>query len=218
MAAPGLRESPVSGTWAHATSAHGNLAGSQLQPLADDVKPVTPAIEGGFVQTADVLLDAFGRVREEVHAVVEDLTPEQVTFRVEDRSNSIGWLVWHLTRIQDAHIAEIVDDEQIWTDRGWAERFSLPYPPEATGYGQTAKDVASFRLAAPDLLLGYYNAVHDRTAEFVGTVTADDLDRIVDESWDPPVTLGVRLVSIISDDLQHVGQAAFIRGLLDSDG
>lgn len=170
------------------------------------------------MRTADVLLDAFGRVREEVHAVVEGLAPEQITCRIEGRSNSIGWLVWHLTRIQDLHIAEVVDAEQVWTKQGWVDRCSLPYPPDATGYGQTAEEVASFRLTSPELLVGYYDAVHDTTTDFVGSLRARDLDRIVDESWEPPVSLGVRLVSVISDDLQHVGQAAFIRGLLESHG
>ncbi len=56
--------------------------------------------------------------------------------------------------------------------------------------------------------------MHARTAEFVAGLSAADLDRVVDESWDPPVTLGVRLVSVVDDDAQHAGQAAYVRGLL----
>jgi len=66
----------------------------------------------------------------------------------------------------------------------------------------------------PDLLTGYLDAVHERTVAFVSGLSADDLDRVVDTRWDPPVTLGVRLVSVIDDDLEHLGQAAFSKGLL----
>ena len=55
------------------------------------------------------------------------------------------------------------------------------------------------------------------TVAYLATVAPEDLDRVVDERWDPPVTLGVRLVSVLSDDLQHAGQAAYARGLITSE-
>jgi len=161
--------------------------------------------------SGELLTDAFGRVRGIVHASVEGLAPDDLAARLDPDANSIAWLVWHLTRIQDDHVAHVAQTEQQWTAGGWCERFGLPFPPGATGYGHTSRDIAAVRTSA-DLLLGYHDAVHDRTIEFVGGVTDADLDRIVDESWDPPVTLGVRLVSVISDNLQHAGQAAFVRG------
>ncbi|MEK8106882.1 DUF664 domain-containing protein [Micromonospora sp. M12] len=66
-------------------------------------------------------------------------------------------------------------------------------------------------------LVDYYEAVAARTGSFLAGVGPLDLDRVVDETWDPPVTLGVRLVSVADDDLQHAGQAAYVRGLLDTD-
>ncbi len=161
-----------------------------------------------------MLIDAFGRVREEVEQVVDGLSPEQLASRIDPGANSIGWLVWHLTRIQDAHLAEIAETEQVWTAQGWAGRFELAYPVEATGYGHGSDDVAQFRVVSGELLAGYHGAVQAETVGYVAHVTNRDLARIVDDSWDPPVSLGVRLVSVISDDLQHVGQAAFIRGWL----
>ncbi|MEV7028341.1 DUF664 domain-containing protein [Kitasatospora sp. NPDC093558] len=163
--------------------------------------------------SADLLVDAFGRIREEVAAVVDSLTPEQLAHRVQDSANSIAWLVWHLTRIQDDHLADAADREQVWTAEGWAQRFALPFAVSATGYGHRPAQVAKVAAGA-DLLLGYHEAVHARTVDYVRRLNGPSLARIVDESWDPPVTLGVRLVSVIADDLQHVGQAAFVRGLL----
>lgn len=162
---------------------------------------------------AELLVDAFGRVRETVHQVTDGLTEEQATARLDQDANSIAWLLWHLTRIQDDHVADAAQTDQIWTTQGWRERFELPFAPEAHGYGQSSREVAAVRVGA-DLLVGYYDAVHARTIEFIGGLKDRDFDRIVDEAWDPPVDLGTRLVSVVNDCTQHVGQAAFIRGVL----
>jgi hypothetical protein len=164
--------------------------------------------------SAELLVDAFGRIRQVVHQVVDGLAPEQLAFRVAPKANSIAWLVWHLTRIQDDHLADAAQSEQVWISQGWVERFGLPFDPLATGYGHRADDVAAVRVDSGELLVGYHDAVHQQTTRYVGRLSDGDLARIVDRSWDPPVSLGVRLVSVIADDLQHAGQAAFVRGIL----
>jgi len=164
--------------------------------------------------SAELLVDAFGRIRQVVHQVVDGLAPEQLAFRVAPKANSIAWLVWHLTRIQDDHLADAAQSEQVWISQGWVERFGLPFDPLATGYGHRADDVAAVRVDSGELLVGYHDAVHHQTTRYVGRLSDGDLARIVDRSWDPPVSLGVRLVSVIADDLQHAGQAAFVRGIL----
>jgi Protein of unknown function (DUF664) len=162
--------------------------------------------------SAELLVDAFGRIREVVHRVVDGLTPDQLAFRVVPGTNSIAWLVWHLTRIQDDHLADAAQVEQVWTAQGWVERFGLPFDPRDTGYGHRADEVAAVQVGSGELLVGYYDAVHQQTTRYVGRLSDAELARIVDRSWDPPVSLGVRLVSVIADDLQHAGQAAFVRG------
>lgn len=166
------------------------------------------------MSSLELLVDAFGRVREVVHQVVEGLTPAELECRVEGRANSIAWLVWHLTRIQDDHLADAAGTEQVWTAAGWMRRFGLPFDGTATGYGHAPEDVAAVRVESANLLTGYHGAVHDQTVAYVSGLTDGDLARVVDESWTPPVTLGVRLVSVLSDGLQHAGQAALVRGLL----
>ena len=162
--------------------------------------------------SAELLTDAFGRVRETVHEAVEGLSAGQLTARLDEDANSIAWLCWHLARVQDDHVADAFGVEQVWPE--WAARFGLPFGPGATGYGHGSRQVAQVLVPAGDLLTGYHVAVHAQTIGLVAGVTDADLSRIVDERWNPPVTLGVRLVSVISDCLQHAGQAAFIRGVV----
>jgi uncharacterized damage-inducible protein DinB len=163
------------------------------------------------VTSAELLADAFGRVQETVHEAVEGLSAGQLTARLDEGANSIAWLCWHLARVQDDHLADAFGVQQVWPD--FADRFGLPFGPGATGYGHNSRQVALVRVPA-ELLTDYHDAVHAQTIALVAGVTDADLSRVVDERWNPPVTLGVRLVSVISDCLQHAGQAAFIRGIL----
>jgi uncharacterized damage-inducible protein DinB len=162
--------------------------------------------------SAEILADAFGRVQEAMHGAVRGLTSSQLAARLDPDANSIAWLCWHLTRVQDDHLADAFGVPQVWTEYG--KRFELPFGPAETGYGHSSRQVAQVTVASGDLLTGYHDAVHEQTIRLVSGVTDADLSRVVDEAWDPPVTLGVRLVSVISDGLEHAGQAAFIRGIL----
>ncbi|MFI9504030.1 DUF664 domain-containing protein [Nocardia sp. NPDC052566] len=164
--------------------------------------------------SAELLVDAFGRVQENVHGAVAGLGQEELAARIDPGANSIAWLIWHLTRVQDDHIAEVAGLEQVWTAAGWAKRFELPFDDAATGYGHDSAEVDGLGAVQAELLLGYYDAVHAQTIDYVAGLTDADLPRIVDTRWDPPVTLGVRLISVVDDDIQHSGQAAFIRGIL----
>jgi hypothetical protein len=163
---------------------------------------------------AELLIDAFERIRTVVHSAVDGASASVLSHRVDDEANTVAWLVWHLARVQDAQIADAAGVEQLWLSAGWASAFDLPFATSETGYGQDAEAVGAVRASA-EQLAGYYDAVHERTLEFIRSLDDGDFDRIVDESWNPPVTLGVRLVSILSDDLQHAGQASYVRGLAE---
>ena len=158
---------------------------------------------------AELLADAFGRVREVVYEAVDGLTPGQLALRPESEANSIAWLIWHLTRVQDDHVADAFGVAQAWPQ--WKAQFGLT--GDDVGYGHSSAQVARVRASAA-VLAGYHDAVHEQTIKLVSGVTDADLPRIVDRRWDPPVTLAVRLVSVVSDTLQHVGQAAFVRGIV----
>ena len=165
------------------------------------------------MKSAELLGDAFDRIKSVVGRALDGLSDEDLATRVEPGANTIGWLVWHLTRIQDDHVAACAGVEQTWTSEGWYDRFGVPFDPADHGYGHSEEQVGEVTVSA-DLLRGYLDAVHAATKKYVATLTDVDYDRVVDTSFDPPVTLGVRLVSVISDDLQHAGQAAYVKGLL----
>jgi uncharacterized protein DUF664 len=165
---------------------------------------------------AELLTDAFERILHTATAAIDGLTDDQLATRPAPDANSVAWLVWHLARVQDDHVADVAGTEQVWTAQDFVTRFDLPFDSNATGYGMTSEEVGHVRAGA-ELLADYVRAVHEATVAYVATLEPEDLDRVVDERWDPPVTLGVRLVSVVGDDLQHAGQAAFLRGLVTSE-
>jgi hypothetical protein len=166
------------------------------------------------MDSTDILIDAVERIRGLVHDVADGVTDDQLTFRPDLEANTVSWLLWHLSRGQDAQVADVAGSNEVWVTGAWDERFALPFDPSANGYGQDADEVAAVR-PPTELLVGYHDEVADRTVAYLAGLGAGDLDRVVDPRWDPPVTLGARLVSIISDDLQHAGQAAYVRGLAE---
>lgn len=167
------------------------------------------------MDTAALLREAVDRVPETVRAALDGIDPEALTWRPGPDANTIAWLVWHLARGQDAQIADVAGTEQEWTSGGWAPRFGLDADEDRHGYGDAPDDVAEIRPESVTVLLDHLDAVTERTRAYLATVDDDALDRVVDDAWDPPVTLGARLVSIIDDDVQHAGQVAYVRGLWD---
>jgi uncharacterized damage-inducible protein DinB len=161
-----------------------------------------------------LLLELYGRIPPLAKRAVEGIDLPRLSEPPAPGANTIAWLIWHLARVQDHHVAELLDDEQIWVGGNWARRFSLTPDPANTGYGHSTDDAGAVRPEDPEVLLEYLEAVQHRTTTMLQSVTPEALERIVDRRWDPPVTLGVRLVSIVDDSLQHAGQAAYIRGLL----
>jgi hypothetical protein len=160
----------------------------------------------------DLLVDTFTRIRELVEELTDGLTEEDSTYRPAPGANTSGWLLWHLTRVQDDHVAGLAGVQQAWPS--WRERFDLPFSDWATGYNHSADEVAAVRVSG-QLLADYHADVHKLTLDYIGQITEDELARVVDTNWDPPVTASVRLVSVLGDVLQHLGQAAYVRGLAE---
>ena len=166
------------------------------------------------MESKELLKDGYTRIRELVHTSVNGLGADGLSYRPEPGANSIAWLAWHLTRIQDDHVSEIAGKDQAWVTDGWAQKFGMEPDPENDGRGHGPDQVAAIKPDA-ELLIAHHNAISDRTFAYLETVDAEELDRIIDYSYDPPVSVGVRLISVISDNIQHAGQARFLRGIVD---
>lgn len=161
-----------------------------------------------------MLTEAFGRIAELYTSVAEGLDEEALAHRPDGTGNSIGWLLWHLARVQDDHVADLADQPQVWET--WQDRVGLPNGTDDIGFGHSSEQVDAVRIGDLDALVAYHHEVTLATARYLETVDDRELEREVDQRWDPPVTAGVRLVSIIGDCLQHLGQAAYVKGLLQS--
>ena len=168
--------------------------------------------------SADILADGFERVRTTSHGAGRGLTRATLEAKVDPETNTIAWLLWHIGRGQDAQVSALMGEEQAWTASGFATRFALDLPDDSTGYAHTPEDVSKVSGVEIDLYLDYIDAVCDRSINYVGDLSDTDFDDVVDERFTPPVTRAVRLFSVISDDLQHAGQAAILRGLLERRG
>jgi len=171
-----------------------------------------------IVDTSEVLSDAFGRIVEDFEAAVEGLTAGQLAARIDAEANSICWLAWHAARVQDDHVADLAGGSQVWVEDGFEDRFGLGLDTSDIGYGHTSDQVAAVRVEDPQLLVDYLRAVTARTNAYLAGVDAAELDRVIDRRWDPPVTVGVRLVSVVDDCMQHAGQARFVRGVIERQG
>ena len=167
----------------------------------------------------DLLVDGYGRILESMKNVLTGLTQDDLNWQPRNDCNSIGWLTWHLTRQQDAQIASLMGEEQLWINDGWHSKFHRDPDPKDTGFGHTPDQVSAFKSPDAQILLDYQSAVLERSKHYFRTLSKDDLDRELNEPWFKPLpTLGVRLISILGDSLVHAGQAAYIRGLRQGKG
>jgi len=167
----------------------------------------------------DLLADGYGRVPDFLDSMLKGLTQDDLNWQPRHDCNSIGWLAWHLTRQQDAQIASLMGEEQLWTRDGWYSKFNRAPDPEDSGFGHTPEQVSAFESPDVQTLIDYHCAVLERSKRYFSSLSATDLDRELDEPWFQPLpTVGVRLISILEDSLLHAGQAAYLRGLRQGRG
>lgn len=161
-----------------------------------------------------ILQNAATRPRDAATALRDRLTPEVLNAHPAEHPNSIAWLLWHTGREIDIQTAMLAGTDQVWDQGGYATRTGLGPDGAAVGLGQSADEARAVRVDDADVLLDYVTVATQSLLDYLGTLSDADLDDVIDEEWDPPVTRGVRLVSIIDDAAQHVGQAAYALGAL----
>ncbi|WP_370618805.1 mycothiol transferase [Mumia sp. Pv 4-285] len=175
------------------------------------------SVEPTLEALRSLLLDHVDRIDELVDTLTDDLPTPIGTYRPDPQSNTVCWLLWHQARVLDDHGSDLTGAPQAWTAGGWFDRLGLPFPVSATGYGQSA-DEAGEVVVSGSHLAGYHHDVTDRLRDYVRGLDVDELARVVDTRWDPPVTASVRIVSMLDDSIQHLGQASYVRGLAERAG
>ena len=172
-----------------------------------------------LMEGAEIVSDALGRINRILHRAMDGMPADMLNKQPGTAANSMTWLAWHLCRVQDHHISDLLEVPQLWVSDGWAEKFGMAKDEKETGTGHTPEQVEALKVDSPDLPLGYADAVYERANQYLATVTAADLDADIDEpQYDPLPTIGVRLVSIIADNTQHAGQVMYVRGLSERQG
>lgn len=174
-----------------------------------------PWLTLAYMDLVALLQEAFCRLDEHVEAVCDGLDAAWLHKTVVPGTNPIGWLLWHQARQHDAQIAHAFGSEQVWTTGEWPVLFHTDPAPRNLGYGHTPEQVAEVRPESVEVVLGYQRAVNARTMGLLERVNEAALAEVFDTRWNPPVTRGVRIVSVLDDAVQHCGQAKYLRGLLD---
>lgn len=164
----------------------------------------------------NLFIETLERVLQSLEKALANLSQNDLDEQPHRDCNSMGWLTWHLTRTQDRAIADITGEKQIWIEGGWYSKFNRAPDPADTGFGHKPEDVAAFRSPNVETLLAYHRAVLEQSKQYLGSISAADLGRKLHHPKFP--TVGARLVSVLSDDLQHAGQVAYLRGLLKGKG
>jgi hypothetical protein len=166
------------------------------------------------VEWRELIVDCYDRLPELVEEVLAGVRTADLDWQPRPGTNPLGWTVWHLTRVQDAQIADLMGEADLWTSDGWHQKFNRPPDHDDSGYGHTPEQVRAFRSPSAKVQLDYLRAVTDRTNRYLASLTPAELDRELDESRQDPPTVAVRIVSIVADCHQHAGEASYIRGLL----
>ena len=162
-----------------------------------------------------LIADIFVRIAQGLERVLDGLTVDDLNQRPGADCNSIGWLAWHLTRCQDRDIGEVMGEEQLWIKGGWHARFNRAAEPADTGFGHSSENVAAFRSPDGKILLAYHRAVLERSKGYISSKLATESESPTLATVD---TVRACLAGVISGNLQHVGQAAYVRGLLKGKG
>jgi len=168
------------------------------------------------VELQQLLLGIFERASGNLEKAIDGLTQDDLNHLPNPDCNSIGWLIWHLTRVQDLAISDLIGKEQRWIVEKWYSKFSRNPDPNDWGVGHSSEDVSNFQSPDSKTLLGYYYAVLKQTKEYIDKLSIAELGREIDNPRSP--TVGLRLAGIINDNIQHVGQVAYLRGMLKGKG
>jgi hypothetical protein len=162
----------------------------------------------------EMLAVGYSGILRTLDYTLKGLTKEDINWQPKPDCNSIGWMVWHPIRFQDMQISEFMGEEQLWIKDGWYKKWGRKADPKESGGGMTPEDLTKFKSPGAATVLAYAKAVVERSQKYFPTLKKADLDKILKGGPHKPYpTVGMMLMIILSDSLQHAGQAGYVRGL-----
>ena len=149
----------------------------------------------------------------DLKATLDGLTPEERRYQPTSESNHIDWLVWHMARVEDAWVTRTGGQTSVWELGGWGDRFGIDIDGAQSGNGQTMDQVVNLPQYSMADMLEYYDAVRDRTYEFLDDFTTEDLERETEHHRRGTVNGAWILGHMTVEESRHLGQIGYLRGM-----
>jgi len=163
------------------------------------------------MKAIELIAASLEESREYVAQAVAGLTPRELAFRPKPHSNSIAFLLWHVTRGEDFWISGILlGEKQLYESGGWCKKFCTP--PMDSGFGYDVAKLDAWPVPSLSLLKGYAAAVREKTLAYLKSLTAAELDKPRDFGWRKGTT-GSALAHLITEVAEHSGQIGYLRGI-----
>ena len=168
------------------------------------------------MQWQQLVTDIFERISQELEHALDGLTVDDLNQHPCPGCNSIGWLTWHLTRAHDRVTADLLGEEQLWIKEGWYARFNRTPDPQDKGVGHSLEEIAAFSSPDASTLLEYHRAVLLQSKRYINNKLSEtELNREFDNPVRPDVkNVRTQLMRLINDNMQHLGQVNYVRGML----
>lgn len=116
--------------------------------------------------------------KNEVDKLINDLNRDEYAIMPTNKDETIAWVLWHITRIEDLTVNMLVAQKEQIFDEQWKERLSV----SITDTGNALSDDEIMDLSKSiniDELLCYRNEVAKNTIEVVKDLKAEDMKRKV---------------------------------------
>ena len=167
---------------------------------------------------AKILSDMLEMSDSLVRRALEGLTDADLIKRPSDQDNTIGWLMWHKTRVEDIAFADASGEEQFWISDKWHEKFGMEPNPGQMGFRGFARTSDEPRVqerktfsATPTPFgrarLRCWRASRPRTST-----------RKSPPRWARPSKSGTTSGRVAADNIQHGGQICYLRGFITGFG
>lgn len=161
-----------------------------------------------------LLCDLLDRAQERFLETINQMTVEELNQMPDPLIKSVSWLTWHTAKMLDQQVSQLNEEEALYFTQAWVDRFAFDLPKNTEDWKHSPEEAKKVIITDKELLIDYLKLTIKVSKNYLSQLDADTLEDIIDQSWNPAVTRGVRLVSTVDDALMHSGQAVYTRRLV----